>query len=254
MFTDSPRSLSLTGSVVPGVHDRQVGIPGFDQSKLASARVLCIGAGGLMAFIAPTLVRKGVGAITVIDHDYVEPSNLNRQRFYPEDVGEPKAIALTKNLQRECVAETTITGHNATFEEAIERGIDISCDVAICAVDNNPTRFHAARHFRERGIPVIFCAVSADADHGYVFVQEPAGACLGCLFPDSVNDNRYPCPGTPAIADILQVVGALVVYSVDTLVMGRKREWNYRTVRLSGGQFDSAVPLLSRADCPLDIA
>ena len=47
------------------------------------------------------------------------------------------------------------------------------------------------------------------------------GPCIACLFPDMVNDDRYPCPGTPAIADILQALGALAVYAVDTLLMKR---------------------------------
>ena len=75
-----------------------------------------------------------------------------------------------------------------------------------------------------RQIPVIFAAVSRDADHRYVFVQDKVGPCIGCLFPDSLNDDRYPRPGTPAIADVLQVVGSFAVYAVDTLVLTRARK------------------------------
>ena len=56
---------------------------------------------------------------------------------------------------------------------------------------------------------MIFTAVSRDGDHGYVFVQEREGPCIACVFPDMADDDRYPCPGTPAIADILQAVGSL---------------------------------------------
>ena len=66
-----------------------------------------------------------------------------------------------------------------------------------------PARIGASRYFRAKGIPVIFVAVSLDADYGYVFVQDKIGPCFGCPFPDSVNDDTFPCPGTPAIADIL---------------------------------------------------
>jgi len=55
-----------------------------------------------------------------------------------------------------------------------------------------------SRYFRAAGIPVIFSAGSADADHGYVFVQEDSGPCIGCLFPDIANDDCYLWPGTPA--------------------------------------------------------
>jgi hypothetical protein len=53
----------------------------------------------------------------------------------------------------------------------------LACDVAICGVDNNPARVIASRRFQGLGVPVIFSAVSAEADHGYVFLQEADGPC-----------------------------------------------------------------------------
>jgi molybdopterin/thiamine biosynthesis adenylyltransferase len=196
-------------------------------------------------------VRKGIGSITLLDDDIVEASNLNRQRFYPKDLGRNKAISLAENLQRECIAATEVRGIAMRLEDALERRIDLACDVAICGVDNNPARVAAARFFRSKGIPVIFSAVSVDGDHGYVFVQEPAGACLGCLFPDIVNDDRFPCPGTPAIADILQAVGSLVVYGVDTVLMKRPCTWNYRKVSLSNGANDGCGRIQARPGCAM---
>jgi hypothetical protein len=64
-----------------------------------------------------------------------------------------------------------------------------------------------------------------------------------------VNDDRYPCPGTPAIADILQAVGALAVYAADTLLMKRPRSWNYRRIDLSDGALDGASVIPSRQGC-----
>jgi adenylyltransferase/sulfurtransferase len=236
---------------VAGAEDRQGKIPGFSQRALSQAYVLCIGAGGLISHIAPTLARKGIGKLTIVDDDEVEISNLNRQRFYAKDLGKNKAFALVENLKHECIFGTELVGFALRLEAAIARGLDLNCDVAICGVDNNPTRIAASRYFRERRIPVIFAAVSADADHGYVFVQEKDGPCFGCLCPDAVDDNTYPCPGTPAIADVLQVVGALAVYAVDTCLMRRPRSWNYRRVFLSDGSFDSAQRAPVREACAL---
>ena len=138
-------------------------------------------------------------------------------------------------------SQTIANGASAyRLEEAIDRQMDLSCDVAVCGVDNNPARVLASRVFRDRGIPIIFAAVSRDGDHGYVFVQEKQGPCICCLFPDMANDDRYPCPGTPAIADILQAVGALVVYATDSLLTRRPRNWNYRAVHLRDGTFDAS--------------
>jgi molybdopterin/thiamine biosynthesis adenylyltransferase len=239
----------LRGKAIPGAEDRQRLIPGFDQKILSKASVCWVGAGGIISHIAPTLVRKGIGRITLLDRDIVEPSNLNRQFFYQRDIGTYKVMAFASNLQKECIAATEFCGHALRLEQAIEHGLDLSCDVAICGVDNNPARAAASRFFRFAGIPVVFAAVSRDGDLGYVFVQERHGPCIGCLFPDMADDDRYPCPGTPAVADILQAVGALAVYAFDTLLMARTRVWNYRRISLSDGSVDSAAMILGRDGC-----
>jgi molybdopterin/thiamine biosynthesis adenylyltransferase len=250
-FTGSTTSISLRGKAVPGAEDRQRQIPGFDQEKFSRSHVLCMGAGGIISQIAPTLIRKGIGRITLLDDDMVEVSNLNRQRFYIKDIGKNKAIALARNLQPECIVATNIQAHALRLEEAIARRIDLGCDVAICGVDNNPARIEASRFFRAMRIPVIFTAVSRDADHGYVFAQDKRGACIACMFPDMVNDDRYPCPGTPAIADILQAVGALAVYAADAILLDRPRTWNYRRLSLSDPSVDGCSMIVARAACEL---
>jgi len=250
-FTTSQALIKLRGKAIPGAEDRQRKIPGFDQETFSKSRVLCIGAGGIISQIAPTLVRKGIGSITLLDDDIVEVSNLNRQQFYTGDLGKNKAISLAKNLQPECIAATEITAVPFQLQEAIARGIDLSCDVAVCGVDNNPARVAASRYFRSRNVPVVFTAVSLDGSHGYVFVQEKAGPCIACLFPDIANDDRFPCPGTPAVADILRAVGALAGYGTDTLLMSRPRAWNYRRINLSDGAQDGASNVLQRANCNL---
>src|SRR5215831_4164875 len=78
-FTCSRTSIRLRGKAVAGAEDRQRKIPGFDQEIFSGSSVLCIGAGGIISQIAPTLVRKGIGRIALLDDDIVELSNLNRQ-------------------------------------------------------------------------------------------------------------------------------------------------------------------------------
>jgi len=247
----SQTSTRIKGGPIPGAEDRQKKIPGFDQVIFSASRIVCIGAGGIVSNIAPTLARKGINSIVLIDDDIVEASNLNRQRFYRKDLGRNKALALAENLQAECIVASEIVGYALQFETAVERGIDLGCNVAVCGVDNNPARIAVAQHFRMKNIPVIFSAVSITGDHGYVFIQEKSGPCIGCLFPDSVNDDRYPCPGTPAIADILQLIGGLAVYAIDTCLMSRVRTWNYRSVSLSGATPDSIQQVKIRDNCRL---
>jgi molybdopterin/thiamine biosynthesis adenylyltransferase len=247
----SQTSIKLIGKPVEGALERHQGVPGFDQERYSQARVVCIGAGGLIGNVAPVLVRKGVGALAILDHDEVEITNLNRQRFYPRDMGENKAIALARNLLPECTFATRITGFASSIERAIGIGIDLQCNVVICGVDNNSARVAAARHFRSKGIPVIFMGVSIQADHGYVFIQDKEGPCFGCLFPDAVDDATQPCPSTPAMAEILQILGSFGSYAIDSLICGRSRDWQYREIWLNTTTCGGARKIVLRDDCPL---
>lgn len=213
--------------------------------------MLCVGGGGLGGHVALILARKGIGRLTILDDDIVEPSNLNRQRFYAADAGRAKALALVQNLRTECTYRTDLRGYAMRVEDAAAADVDLQCDVAVCGVDNNPTRIFTAREFRRRHIPVIFLAVSAQADHGYVFVQEPSGTCIGCIWPDSVTDARYPCPGTPAMADIVFLTASIASYAVDTLIGERPRTWNYRAAHLVDASWDRAMVVEPRQDCCL---
>ncbi len=247
--TVSHISIKATGISIPGAQDRQKKIAGFDQEKYSNSHIVCIGAGGLISNIAPALARKGIGALTILDHDHVEVSNLNRQRFYSRDIGKNKAIALVQNLQPECIHSTKLTGYPISLETALYENVNLDCDLAVCAVDNNQARVAAARFFRDRGIPIIFTAVSADADHGYVFVQEVSGPCIGCLFPDIADAQRHPCPGTPSVSDVLQLMGAFVTYAADSVLMGRRSDWNYRSVYLWSALFDASAYIEKRTTC-----
>lgn len=75
-------------------------LPPLLRDFLGSVRVGIAGAGGLGSNVAFLLARSGVRRFTIADHDRVEASNLNRQAFFPEDVGFLKAEALTRHLRR----------------------------------------------------------------------------------------------------------------------------------------------------------
>jgi len=228
----------------------QEGVPGFDQAVLTRSTIILLGLGGVGSQIALALARKGAGKLVLLDHDIVEPPNLPRQVYYPKDIGKPKAYALAANLARESVCASMFSGYHLSFQDAIARGVDVTGDVAIVGVDSNPGRIAASTYYRERSVPVLFSAVSRTADQGYVFVQEPNGPCFGCVFPGSINDMTSPCPGTPAIVDILKVVSGIAVYAVDTLLMPRPRRWNYKTVYLAG-EGDVTQHIRRRPDCKL---
>jgi molybdopterin/thiamine biosynthesis adenylyltransferase len=229
---------------------RQEKLSRFSQKALRDALVYLIGAGGLGGEIGEALVRKGIGELVILDADVGEVTNLNRQKFYKRDLGKNKAVCLARNLAKEGFCGTVIRGYALSFQDAVELGIDLSGSVAVCGIDNNPGRVAASRYFRERAMPVIFTAVSETANNGYVFVQEPGGACFGCMFKDAIDDQTYPC-GTAAVKDILKVVAGIVVYAVDSLLMPRKRSWNYKDEYLDGSIPGNAWQVEKREDCKL---
>lgn len=244
-------SIRLTGKHTEGATDRHQGVPGFDQEAYSKASVLCIGAGGLIGHIVPTLVRKGIGSITIVDGDEVEASNLNRQFFFPEDIGKNKAIALASNLYRECTCATSIIGIGKNFE-AVEDSLDMRFSAVVCGVDNNPTRLRVSRGFAELGLPVVFTGVSEDADFGYVFIQNRQGACFQCTFPDA-ESGKFPCPNTPAMKEILQAIGSIAAFAVSMTVVGEFQGWNWRTFRLSSASFDGCASIPRRDGCRCNI-
>lgn len=235
---------------MPSVTDRQERVPFFDQSALSCARGVMIGAGGIGSEICEGLVRKGVGSLIVLDDDVVDPSNLNRQFFFKRDLFKPKAHRLVRNLACHGSCGTQLKGYALSFQDALALSIDLTADFLVCGVDNNPTRIDVCRYCLEARIPVVFIAVDYEAENGYVFVQEPGSACFACAFPKSLQGHKAPCR-TPAVKDILKVVAGIALYAIDSLLMGRKRGWNYRNIHLAGFAPSNVLPIERRPDCPV---
>jgi len=240
-----------------GVADRQSRIPGFLLERVSRLTVLCAGGGGLGSHIGESMVRKGVGHIILSDEDTVHPSNLNQQKFYGRDLWKNKALRLSKNLSEEGFLGTRITGISLNFMEAVQSGLVPEFDCIISGVDDELAREQIAEYALNHKLPLITTAVSRDGDGGYVHVQKPGECCWGCAFPrerrlrDDLENYRAPCPGTPAIKDILMVVSGAAVYALDTLFMDRTISWNYREFHLAGYMPDTVTYIERRPDCQL---
>ena len=226
-------------------------VTGFLSQKYHSSKVLMIGAGGIGSLIGVAMTRKGIGFLDIFDDDYVEFKNLTRQIFTKKDIGKNKAVQLVKMLSGQGLYNTTLRGFPYRFQEALEIKWDMSgYDLIICGVDNNPTRISVSKYCSLNKIPLIMSAVSRDASTMYCAVQEPDKACFGCMLPQSVNDDSYPC-NLPGIIDINQVVAGFSVYAVDTILMKRYREWNFKFVSLDGMVPDSSKIINKNPECRL---
>lgn len=245
------QGLSLPPDESTLLFDRFLRIPGANQQALADARIDLIGCGGLGGEVGHGLVRKGIGQLTLYDHDHVDVTNLARQHFSAEDVGKAKALALAKNLADQATGRSLIRGHACAFQEAAAKGINLDGQIAVVGVDNNRSRIDASRYYLERGVPVLFLAVNDRASAGYVFLQtsQPGDPCFQCLFPDAGEDRRtYGCAG--ASIEILKIVAGITLYAIDSLLMARPRPWNYKAVYLDQSG-DGQQMIAQRTVCPL---
>jgi sulfur carrier protein ThiS adenylyltransferase len=107
--------------------------------KLRRATVLIIGAGGLGSNVAFILVRSGIRQLVLVDYDTVEPSNLNRQTYFPGDIGKQKAAALAKHLL-DLEPELKLEYHAVEVNSQNVHRFFAQADIIVEAVDLAPTK------------------------------------------------------------------------------------------------------------------
>ncbi|WP_017185106.1 thiazole biosynthesis adenylyltransferase ThiF [Alkalibacillus haloalkaliphilus] len=192
-------------------YSRQIlfdGIGEEGQLKLQKKHVLIIGAGALGTGNAEILTRAGVGRITIVDRDYVEVSNLQRQQLYTErDANDriPKAVAAQKRL-REINPDIEVDGKimDVTVEE-IDRLVS-NVDLIIDATDNFDIRFLINDVAQKYGVPWIYggCVSS----YGISFTVLPGETpCLNCLL-ETIPLGGATCDTVGVIAPAVQMVVA----------------------------------------------
>ncbi|MDP2401289.1 MAG: sulfur carrier protein ThiS adenylyltransferase ThiF [Actinomycetota bacterium] len=109
------------------------------RSRLAASSAAIIGCGGLGSNIAAMLLRSGIGSLILIDHDVVEPSNLNRQLFFLDQIGRPKIEALADTLRR-INPNANLTLLNETVNAENLEALVGGADVIVEAVDGAETK------------------------------------------------------------------------------------------------------------------
>jgi molybdopterin/thiamine biosynthesis adenylyltransferase len=175
------------------------------QARLARSRVAIVGLGALGSALANHMVRSGVGTIRLLDRDFVEESNLQRQMLYDEAdarEGLPKAVAAERKLRainsavRLEAHVTDVTWQNA---EELLTGVDLILD----GTDNFDIRYLINDVSVKHRIPWIYGG--AVGSRGMTFTIRPGTTpCLRCLFPEA------PEPGTTETCDTAGVIGPIV--------------------------------------------
>src|ERR1700686_3879309 len=170
-------------------YSRQIlfrGIGAEGQRRLAAARVAIVGCGATGSALASLLGRAGVGTLRIIDRDYVETSNLQRQSLFEEkDAAEslPKAIAAARKI----AAFNSEIAVEARVADAVPANIDVlleGMDVILDGTDNFETRYLLNDYAVKNSVPWVYTA--AVGSYGVTLNVLPGKtACLACIFPDT---------------------------------------------------------------------
>jgi molybdopterin-synthase adenylyltransferase len=175
------------------------------QEKLLASHVAIIGCGANGSVMANTLARAGIGSLVVVDRDFVELNNLQRQVLFDEDDvknGTPKAVAAVEKLRRinsTIKIEAVVADVNAENIEDFVRGATLVMD----GTDNFETRFLINDACVKHNVSWVYAgAVSSYGMTTTIVPRETA--CLRCLF------QKEPAPGTLPTCDTAGVLGPIV--------------------------------------------
>ena len=179
------------------------------QERISSARLCIVGCGALGSFQAEALARAGVRELRLIDRDYVEWSNLQRQWLYDERDAQaetPKAVAAARRLQqinRHVQIEPLVT--DLTPSNAEELLAD--CDLILDGTDNFETRYLLNDISVKHGIPWVYGA--AIGSYGVVMPVSPEqGPCFACVYPEPPQGLQPTCDVNGVLASATASVAA----------------------------------------------
>jgi adenylyltransferase/sulfurtransferase len=178
------------------------------QRRLLASRAALVGCGALGTAVANLLVRAGVGRLRIIDRDFVEPSNLQRQTLFNEADAQaalPKAIAAERRLRAinsGVVVEGVVADLTSRNAEELLAGHDLILD----GTDNFETRFLVNDAAVKHGLPWIYGAVVGS--YGVTMTIRPgATACLACLL--EIGGGAADSQRAPQAEDTCDTVGVL---------------------------------------------
>ncbi len=219
-------------------YSRQIlfrGIGTGGQQSLSAGRVAIVGCGATGSAIAALLARSGVGTLRIIDRDYVEPSNLQRQALFEEaDAAEslPKAIAAARRIaafNSDIVVEPRVDDLTPANIEPLLQEVDLILD----GTDNFETRYLLNDYAVKNCQPWIYAA--AIGSYGVTLNVLPGKtACLACIFPDSPKGMVETCETSGILNTAVQLVASIAATEAMKILLGgtaleglRKTLWSF---------------------------
>jgi molybdopterin-synthase adenylyltransferase len=194
-------------------YSRQIlfrGIGEDGQRKLAAAKVAIVGCGATGSALSGLLARAGVGFLRIIDRDYVEPSNLQRQVLFDEadaDESLPKAIAAARKIAS-FNSQITV---QARVEDLVPSNIEIllqGTELILDGTDNFETRYLINDYAVDRTLPWIYSA--AVGSYAVTLNVVPGQtACLACIFPDSPRGIVETCETSGILNSAVNLIASI---------------------------------------------
>jgi molybdopterin/thiamine biosynthesis adenylyltransferase len=209
------------------------GIGEEGQQRLLASSAVMVGCGAIGAAAAALLVRAGVGRVRILDRDFVEPSNLQRQTLFDEDDARaalPKAVAAERKLRainNSVAVEGLVRDVNPRNAAELLSGFDLILD----GTDNFETRFLINDYAVESARPWIYAA--AVASYGVTMTVRPGlTACLACLLESSPNGhgNEETCDTVGVLGPIVNLIASLEVAEALKLLAGREQALHGRLI------------------------
>lgn len=181
------------------------------QRKLANSCILIVGVGALGASLAQHMVRAGVGEVRLVDRDFVEPSNLQRQMLFDEADALavlPKAVAAANKLRQinnEVNMIASVTDVNASNVGALAAGVHLVLD----GTDNAATRLLLSDICFQQGIPFVYGGVAGAQGMNATFIPGQT-SCFRCLIGDAELENEVDtCDTVGVLAPAVEFVASL---------------------------------------------
>ncbi len=202
------------------------GIGDAGQQRLRASHVALVGCGATGAASSGLLARAGVGTLIIIDRDFVEPSNLQRQMlFTEEDAREalPKAEAARRRLAA-INAEVTVHAHIADLVPANIHTLLQGADLVLDATDNFETRYLLNDYAVETGTPWIYAAAIGSYAATMNIIPGPSEyqtACLACIFPEPPGGTVETCDTAGILNTAVNLAAALQSTEAIKLLTGQ---------------------------------
>ncbi|MDR2825243.1 MAG: molybdopterin-synthase adenylyltransferase MoeB [Deltaproteobacteria bacterium] len=190
------------------------------QKRLKASKVLIVGAGGLGSPIALYLAAAGVGVIGLVDFDFVEASNLQRQIIHStKDIGRPKTASARDSI-RGLNPHVNVVAHNTSLTSQNALDILRDYDVVVDGTDNFQTRYLVNDACVMLNIPNVYGAIFQFEGQAGIFNAEN-GPCYRCLYPAPPPPGLVPSCGEGGVVGVLPgIIGCIQACEVIKLIVG----------------------------------